>query len=390
MRIEFRGSKKGLKTSKGVIVKMEDVQRFIRKGIIDIEPYVPGKPIEEVQAELGLAEIAKMASNENPLGPSPKALVAMEKELRNVNLYPEGQCTLLKKAMSKKLAIDEDMITFSNGADNTILLVANAFINEGDEILMAEPTFFVYKTVAKIMGGQLVSVKLKNHIHDLNAMLKKIGPRTKLVFVCNPNNPTGTIVRKKDLEDFLAQLPKHTILVMDEAYFEFVSDKEYPDGLDYIKQGYNVISLRTFSKLYGLAGIRIGYALGCKDLIAFLNRVREPFPVSRIAQVGALAALEDEEFEERVLKNNEEGKAYLCEEFEKMALPYIPSHTNFVFVDLKRDSQEIFQPLLREGIIIRPGHLWNCPTFARVTIGTMDENRKFIGALKNVLGTTRK
>ena len=364
---------------------MKDIKRFSRKGILDIEPYVPGKPIEEVQAELGLSEIAKMASNENPLGPSPKAIAAMETELKNVNLYPEGSCTLLRREMSKRLSIDEDMITFSNGADNCILLVANAFINEGDEVLMADMTFFVYKTVTKIMGGELVYASLRDYVHDLESMKKKIGPRTKLVFVCNPNNPTGTIVRKNELDDFVSNLPENTILVLDEAYFEFVSDEDYPNSLDYIREGYNVISLRTLSKLYGIAGLRIGYAMGCKELIEALNRVREPFPVSRIAQAGALAALEDEEFKEKVLRNNDEGKDYLYEEFEKMGLPYTPSYTNFVFVDLGRDSGGIFESLLREGVIIRPGHLWNYPTFARVTIGTMEENQKFIGALKKAL-----
>jgi len=361
---------------------MINIQKFLRRGIFDLKLYVPGKPIEEVQEELGLTDIAKMASNENPLGPSPKAVAAAVKELKNVNLYPEGPCTLLKKQMSRRLAIDEDMITFSNGADNCLFLIASAFINEGDEIVMGDATFFVYTTVTKIMGGRPIYVKLKNHVHDLNAMLKEVGKKTKLVFVCNPNNPTGTIVRKDELDNFVSKLPDHTILILDEAYFEFASDKNFPDGLDYIKKGYNVISVRTFSKIFGIAGLRIGYALGCNEFIAAMNRVREPFPVSRVAQAGALAALEDEEFREKTLKSNEEGKVYLCNEFEKMGLSYAPSHTNFVFVDFKMDSQKVFQALLKQGIIIRPGHLWNCPTFARVTIGTMEQNRKFINALR--------
>ncbi len=365
---------------------MKDMQRFIRRGNTEIEHYVPGKSIEEVQAELGLSEIAKMASNENPLGPSPKAVEAMEKELKNVNLYPDAPCTLLIREMSERLSIDQDMITFSNGADNCIRLIGSAFINEGDEILMADPTFFVYTTAARIMGGRPVYISLKKHVHDLKAMQKRIGPRTKLVFVCNPNNPTGSIVRKDELDDFVSELPENAVLVLDEAYNDFVSDEGYPDGLDYIKKGHNVISLRTFSKLYGIAGLRIGYALGQRDFIAALNRVREPFPVSRVAQAAALGALKDEEFREKVLKNNEQGKTYLCEEFEKMALPYVPSYTNFVFVDLKRDSEGISQSLLRKGIVIRPGCLWKCPSFIRVTIGTTEENKKFINALRECIG----
>jgi histidinol-phosphate aminotransferase len=364
---------------------MKDIQKFVRKGNLDLKVYIPGKSIEEVQEELGLTEIAKLASNETPLGPSPKAVLAAKKELRNAHLYPEGRCTLLIREMSKKLGIEEEMITFSNGADNCILLIASAFINEGDEIVMGDPSFFVFQTVTKIMGGKPIFVKLKNHIHDLNAMRERVGKNTKLVFVCNPNNPTGTIVKKAELDKFISQLPDFTILILDEAYFEFASDKDYPDGLDYIKQGYNVISLRTFSKIYGIAGLRIGYALGRPEFIAALNRVREPFPVSRVAQVAALAALDDEDYRERVLRNNEEGKAYLYNEFQKLDLPYAPSQTNFVFVDLKNDCERVFQDLLKKGIIIRPGNLWNYHTFVRISVGTMEQNRRAIEALKGCL-----
>lgn len=369
---------------------MRDMKTFCRKGIWDLKAYIPGKPVEEVQEELGLSDIAKLASNETPLGPSPRAVAAAKKELKNVHFYPEGPCTWLRRDMSKRLGIDDDMITFANGADNCIVLIANAFIDEGDEVLIADPTFFVYQTVTKIMGGTPVYVKLKNHVHDLSAMLKKVSRKTKLVFVCNPNNPTGTIVRKPELDDFVSHLPDHTILVLDEAYFEFASDAGYPDGLDYIKAGRNVISMRTFSKICGIAGLRIGYALACSDFIAALNRVREPFPVSRVAQAAALAALDDEEYRKRVLKNNEEGKAFLQAEFKKMGLPCAPSQTNFVFVDLKRDSQEVFQALLKKGVIIRPGYIWNCPTCARITMGTMEQNKKFIKALKEHTGQSRK
>lgn len=361
---------------------MKDLKKFCRKGILDLKAYVPGKPIEEVQEELGLTDVAKLASNETPIGPSPKAVLAAEEELRKANLYPEGPCTLLRRKMSKRLDITDDMITFSNGADNCIVLACSAFINEGDEIVMGDPSFFTYQLYAKILGGRIINVKLKNHVHDLSAMLKEVGKKTKMVFVCNPNNPTGTMVKKDELDYFVSKLPDHTILVVDEAYFEFASDKDYPDSLDYIKKGHNVISMRTFSKIFGIAGLRIGYALGCQEFISAMNRVREPFPVSRVAQAGALAALEDKEYRESVLKNNEEGKAYLYNEFETMGFPYAPSQTNFIFVDIKMDSQKVFQSLLKKGIIIRPGNLWDCPTFVRITIGTMEQNRAFIKALK--------
>ena len=363
---------------------MKDIQKFLRKGILELAPYVPGKPIEEVQSEYGLSEVIKMASNENPLGPSPKALASIKREVRKAHLYPEGSCKALRREMSKRLGIEEEMVTFSNGVDNLLSMVANAFINEGDEIVMADPTFFVYTTVSKIMGGLPVYVKLKNGVHDLEAMSDVVNHKTKLIFICNPNNPTGTIVKRKGLDDFLSKLPEQSLLILDEAYIEFASDQNCPDGLQYIKEGHPVIALRTFSKLYGLAALRIGYALGCRELIAALNSVREPFPVSRVAQAGALAALADEPFKKKVLRNNERGKAYLYKEFGKMGLPYLPSHANFVLVDLKRDSQEIFKLLLQEGIIIRPGHLWNYPTCARITIGTAEENRRFIKALRKL------
>lgn len=361
---------------------MGNVQNLARKGILDLKAYIPGKPVEEVQEELGLEEIIKLASNETPLGPSPKAMMAVEKELKDINFYPEGPCTLLRREMSKRLDIAKDMITFSNGADNCILLATSAFIDEGDEVVMGDPSFFVYQTATKIMGGKPIYVKLKNHTHDLSAMMDHVGKKTKLIFVCNPNNPTGTIVRKDELDRFVSRLPDHTILVMDEAYFEFASDEDYPDGLTYIKKGNNVISLRTFSKIYGIAGLRIGYALASSEIISVLNRVREPFPVSRVAQAGALAALGDDDYRGRVLKNNEEGKTFLSEELQKMGLICTPSQTNFIFVDLRSDAENVFQALLKKGIIIRPGSLWNCPTCARITIGTPEQNKKFIEALK--------
>jgi len=364
---------------------MRDVKQLMREGILEIEPYVPGKTIEEVQAELGLERIIKLASNENPLGPSPKAVEAMRNELSHVHLYPEGSCAALRQKMASRLGIGEDMITFSNGADNCILLLGHAFVNRGDEVVMADPTFPVYETVARLMGGRPFHVKLNQGVHDLDGMLKKVTPKTKLLFVCNPNNPTGTTVTGDELDAFVAALPDHALLVLDEAYCEFASPDDSPDGLRHIREDRNVIVLRTFSKMYGLAGLRVGYALGRRDLVAALDRVREPFPVSRVAQAGALAALDDEAFKQRVLGNNEKGKDYLYKAFKTMGLDYFPTQTNFVFVDFRRDSREVFESLLRRGVIIRPGYLWGYSTHGRVTIGTMEENRVFIDALREVL-----
>jgi histidinol-phosphate aminotransferase len=361
------------------------VENLARKGILEIISYVPGKSIEEVQKEFGAKRWVKLASNENLLGPSPKAVAAIRKELPNIYLYPEGPCTILRKALAKKFAIPERMVVISNGADNLILMIANAFVNEGEEVVMADPTFSVYTNVTQIMGGKSVKVKLKNFIHDLESMLKKVNRRTKLVFICNPNNPTGTTVSLKDFNYFLSKLPKHVIVVLDEAYGDFVEDPFYPNGLDYIKKEKQVIVLRTFSKVYGLAGLRIGYALGREDLVDCLYQVREPFPVHRLAQVAAVAALNDEDHANRSIQLVYEGKKYLYKELDRMGLSYIPSQANFIFIDFEKNSEEVFQALLREGIIIRPGKVWGYSTFARVTIGRMEDNQRLIKGLKKIL-----
>jgi histidinol-phosphate aminotransferase len=264
-------------------------------------------------------------------------------------------------------------------------MIGAAFINEGDEVIMAEPTFAIYETVTRIMGGRPVHVPLKNHTHDLEEMAQRIGPRTKLVFLCNPNNPTGTLVPRETLHWFLDYLGDTVILVLDEAYFDYVSEKGYPEGTSLLRDDLNLIALKTFSKIYGLAGLRIGFAVAHGDLIGLMERVRDPFPVNRIAQAAALAALRDEDHVERVLRTNEEGKAFLYGEFDRLKIDYVPTQANFIFVDFNRDSRKIYDALLKEGIIIRPGFIWEYPTSARITIGTMDENRKFIEKLEGVL-----
>jgi histidinol-phosphate aminotransferase len=361
------------------------IERLARKGILDIMAYSPGKSIEEVQKEFGAKRWTKLASNENLLGPSPKALAAIRKELSKIYLYPEGPCTVLRQTLAKKFSVPERQVVISNGADNLILMVANAFVNEGDEVVMADPTFPVYTNVTQIMGGKPIKVKLKDFTHDLDGMFKKVNQKTKLVFICNPNNPTGTIVSLEAFESFLSHLPKHIIVVLDEAYGDFVEEAFYPSGLDYIREKKQVIVLRTFSKVYGLAGLRIGYALGKEDLVDCLYQVRDPFPVHRLAQVAAVAALKDEDHAVRSVQLVYEGKRYLYKELDRMGLSYVPSQANFIFVDFGKDSEEVFQALLREGVIIRPGKTWGYPTFARVTIGRMGDNRRFIRSLKKIL-----
>ncbi len=360
-------------------------ERLARKGILKITSYIPGKSIEEVQKEFGGKKWIKLASNENLLGPSPKAVAAILKELPNIYLYPEGPCTVLRQALARKFSLPEETVVISNGADNLILMIACAFVDEGDEVVMADPTFSVYTNVTQIMGGRPIKVRLKDFTHDLGSMLKKINRKTKLVFICNPNNPTGTTISQKSFDHFLSKLPKQVIVVLDEAYGDFVEDSFYPNGLDYIKERKQVILLRTFSKVYGLAGLRIGYALGREDLVDCLYQVRDPFPVHRLAQVAAVAALNDEDHAIKSIQLVYEGKRYLYKELDKMGLSYVPSQANFIFIDFEKDSEEVFRALLREGIIIRPGKIWDYPTFARVTIGRMEDNQRFIKALKKIL-----
>jgi histidinol-phosphate aminotransferase len=360
------------------------IEKLARKGILEMKAYVPGRPIEEVEKQFKVKRWIKLASNENLAGPSPRALAAIRNELPSIHYYPEGPCTVLRKALALRHGLRQESVVISNGADNLILMLASAFVDEGDEVVMADPTFPVYTNATQIMGGKPVKVKLKNYHHDLSAMLKKVNRRTKLVFVCNPNNPTGTIVGRKALDQFLSQLPDHVIVILDEAYRDFAEDPSYPDGLDYVRKKKQLIVVRTFSKVYGLAGLRVGVAFGREDLIGCMYQVRDPFPVHRLAQVAAVAALSDQEHVKKSIRLVREGRHYLYRELDKLGMFYVPSHGNFVFVDFRKDSREMMQQLLKRGIIVRPGYLWNYLTFGRVTVGTMKDNRAFIKALREV------
>ena len=364
---------------------MKKEKSLLRKGILELKPYIPGKPIEEVKRELGLKEVIKLASNETSVGPSPLAIKAIKEEIENINLYPEGSSRLLREKIAYKLNLNKEMIIVGNGADNIIGLVGMAFINEGDEVITGEITFPAYETITKIMGGKLIPIKLKKYTYDLEGITQRINERTKIIFICNPNNPTGTIVDKEAVDRFVRQIPENIIIVFDEAYYDYVEDKNYPDGLSYVLGGKNVIVLHTFSKIAGIAGLRIGYALAKPELISYLRRVVNPFTTNRLAQVAALASLEDKEHYKKVLKTNQEGKKYLYKKLKELGLPNVPTETNFIFVDLKEDTGVIFEKLLKKGVIIRPGKTWGCPNFIRLTIGTPYENKKFINALKEIM-----
>ena len=360
------------------------IERLARKGILKIASYIPGKSIEEVQKEYGKKQWVKLASNENLLGPSPKAVEAIRRELTNIQFYPEGPSPLLRQGLANLLSLKEKNVVTSNGADNLILMIASAFVNTGDEVILADPTFSVYTNVTQIMGGKPVRVRLKHYVHDLDGMLRRVTRKTKLIFICNPNNPTGTIVTQTSLNRFLSRLPERVIVILDEAYGDFVEDPLYPNGLDYVKTNHQLIALRTFSKVYGLAGLRIGYAIGREDLIQCLYQVRDPFPVHRLAQVAAVAALNDTDHIRKSKQLVYEGRQYLYQELDRMGIHYVRSQANFIFVDFKMNIEEIFKGLLREGIIIRPGKAWGYPTCGRVTIGRLEHNRRFVQALKKI------
>lgn len=363
-----------------------DARNLIRRDILKVKPYVPGKPIEEVQRELGLKSVIKLASNESAIGPSRKACAALSSFLTKLHYYPDGSGFALKKALAKKLKIKSENICLGCGSDEIIHLLCLAYLNKGDEVITCAPSFVIYETNALMFGGKLKLVPLKHFTFDLNGIRKEVTKKTKLIFIANPNNPTGTIVKQKEVEQFLRGLPEKTLVVFDEAYFEYVNDSEYPDTLSMVRAKKNVVVLRTFSKIYGLAGLRIGYGAARADIMKYIDCVREPFNVNSAALCAARAALSDEAHVKKSCAVNEAGKKYLYGELKKLGLFFIPTQANFIFVDTGADSKTLFQKLLRNGVIVRTGDIFGLPSFIRVTIGKPDENKKFILALKKCLG----
>jgi len=352
-----------------------------------IKPYEPGKPIEEVERELDLTDVIKLASNENPLGPSPAALKAVVEQLPRLHYYPDMHSHRLREALAKKYGLDMDMVIVGNGTDELMTLVALAYLNPGDEAVIAQPTFAEYEFAVRLMGGvpRFVPLAGEEFRYDLHAFAAAVNERTRLVFICSPNNPTGTIVRREELERFLDSLSPAVLVVLDHAYIEYATDPSHPDGIDYIKEGRPLLALRTFSKIYGLAGLRIGYALAPPGVIAALNRVRVPFNVNAAAQAAAVAALADSEHLARSKALAERGRRQLAEGLAQLGLKAVPSEANFCFVDLKRDARPVFEALLRRGVIVRSGHIFGYPSYIRVTCGTEEQNHRFLRALEEVL-----
>lgn len=359
----------------------------VRPCLERIKPYQPGKPIEDVERELGIKDVIKMASNENPIGPSPLGLEALVEGAKGVHIYPDGNCLKLKEKIAAKFNLPIDHIIVGNGSDEIIKFLAEALIGEGDNAVVASPSFSEYDFAVTLMGGDLKSVDLRgDFVHDLEAMAQAVDQKTKLIFICNPNNPTGTMVDKRALDAFLDQIPDHVVVVLDEAYHDYVSAGDFPYGIDYVRQGRdNVIVLHTLSKLYGLAGLRVGYGLASPALLNWIYRVREPFNVNSLAQLAAAAALGDLDHVARSKKTNEQGRDFLYAAFDEMGLSYTPSQTNFIWFDTKKDVKVLYDKMLLEGVIIRRGDVFGYPTRMRVTIGTQAQNERFLAALKKVL-----
>lgn len=354
----------------------------IRPEIKDIVAYKPGKPIEDVKREYDLDKVVKLASNENPLGSSEKVKEVIKNSLDNLSIYPDGNATLLKEKLSNKLGVSSDEILPSGGSDEMIDLISKAYINENDEVIMADITFPRYIQTTNIMGGTPIIVPLKDFTFDLEGIVSKITHKTKIIWICNPNNPTGTMITEKEFVDFLDKVPENVLVISDEAYREYVTREDYPhDTIKLMKKYSNLLVMRTFSKAYGLAGLRVAYTVGNKNILENINKVRGPFNVNSLAQLAAMAALEDEDFLKESYELNLEGKEYLYSEFDELGFSYAPSETNHIFVNVGKNGQEVFVEMQKKGVIIRP----MMDNFIRVSIGTMEENKLFIEKLKEVL-----
>lgn len=359
----------------------------IAPHIAALIPYSPGKPIEEVKREMGLTDVIKLASNENSLGPSPAAVEAIMASAELVFRYPEGSCHDLRHAMAGHLGIDADHLVFGNGSDELIHYLGLAYLDRGDEVVLGDPTFVQYEAAANLCRATCVKVPLVNWHYDVDGIIAALTPRTRLVFIANPNNPTGSSATQIEIERLLEALPANAILVMDEAYYEYACSPDYPSSLDLVRSGHNVIALRTFSKAYALAGLRIGYGIARPEIVAHIEQVREPFNVSLTAQMAAIAAIGDQDHVHVTLRNNHSGKELFTDAFRRLGLVYTETDANFVWVDVGRDSREVFNDLLRQGVIVRTGDIFGAPTHIRVTIGTPQENERFLGALERVLTT---
>ena len=359
-----------------------------QRGLNLLSPYVPGTPIEEVQREYGLKDVIKLASNENPLGPSPRAVAAIETALPKLNFYPDGQSYDLVHALAKHLGpgIQAEHVAVGNGADGIIMQTCLAFLDETSEVIVSRSSFPVYDIFVNVMRAKLVKVPMKDFGLDLEAMARAITGETKLIFVCNPNNPTGKIVTTAEVDAFMAKVPDHVLVIFDEAYYELVDSDAYPQTIEYIQQSRrNVMIMRSFSKAYGIAGIRLGYAIAMPEILAPLQRVKEPFAVNLLAQAAGIAALSDKAFLQKTVAANDVGRRFLCAEFDRLGLQYLESHTNFILVEFGPEACALQQRLLRHGVIVRPCTNYDLSEHLRITVGDQCQNARLIEILDRML-----
>lgn len=363
-------------------------KELFRKELSQFSPYVPGKPIEEVKREYGLEEIEKLASNENQIGPSPMAVEAVIRAVKDINFYPEASAIDLRRDISKHLNVKVENIVVGNGGEELLSVIAQTFINEGDEVIVATPSFGIYNTTTTLLGAKIISVPFKDMKYDLNGFEKSITEKTKIIYVCNPNNPTGNIISKNELKPFIDRVPESTVIVLDEAYYEFAAvNSEYPNSLEYLSKRPNTIIIRTFSKVCGIAGLRIGYAITSEEIAAQMNKIKLTFDVNRLAQEAARGALKDTAHMQKTVELNYRSLHMMEAFFDEMGFSYFKSNANFIFVDVQRHSKMIFEELIKRGVIIRPGYLWGWDNWIRVSTGTEDQTQKFIDKLKEVIGT---
>ena len=354
----------------------------VAPNISSLVPYPPGKPIEELEREYGITGSIKMASNENAWGPSPKAVEAMQEALQNLHRYPDGSCYYLTQVLAEKLGLNPGEIVFGNGSNEIIGLLISAFLQPGEEVITSHPTFLMYQKLVQVQGGVNTVVQLtENMHHDLEAILGAVSPGTRMIFLDNPNNPTGTIINRENFASFMERVPDGVVVVLDEAYVDFVDEDLRVDVLSYIRDGRPVAALRTFSKAYGLSGLRLGYGIMDTEMADYLNRVRQPFNVNSLAQVGGIAALSDDEHYQMTLDKSREGIAWLSREVQMLGCRPMQTHTNFFLIDVKGDGKALYEHMLQQGVIVRPMQAYGYPNYIRITVGRAEENQRFINAL---------
>ncbi len=358
---------------------------LVCKSVLSVKPYIPGKPIEETRRQLGLNAVVKLASNENPFGPSPKAVKAMKKSLSGVNRYPDARGFYLKRRLGRHFGLLAENFVLGNGSDEIIDILIKTFVEADENIVTSDTTFLEYEIIAAVNNRKVKKAPLRYFKYDLGAILKLVDKKTKLVFIANPNNPTGTYVTKYEVADFLNALPRQVIVVFDEAYDTFIDVDDYPDSLSYLRRKKKVIILRTFSKAYGLAGLRLGYAIAEPELVSYMERVRQPFNVNILAQVAGLAAIDDRDFLKKTRRLTLEGKDFIYRKLSEMGLGYVPSVANFILIDVEKDGQEVFKSMLKFGVIVREMSQYGLKNFIRLTIGSQKENQRSVRVLRKIL-----